>query len=120
MFPDRRGDVATQLDRRYDGAVAVPVKEVDGLDSDRSGCGALLGLADTWDQLARCVVEATRVATGDQQVRDLDAGVDPACDRTGSAEVDIVRVGEDAEDAFDIGQRRRRGRKVHASELMSP
>ena len=86
-------------------AVGVAVQELDLVDAERGGRGPLLGLPQRRHLLARSVVEAAGVATGNQQIRHLDAGVDPAGDVAGRAEVDVIGVGEDAEHALDVGQR---------------
>jgi hypothetical protein len=49
------------------------------------------------------LVEAARVAVGNQAVADLDPGVGPERDGARGTEVDVVRVGGDHQDALDLG-----------------
>ena len=88
----------------YEQRAPLVVQEVDLLDPDGGRGGPLLGLPDRGYALARGVVEAARVAAGDQQVRHFDAGVDPAGHRAGGPEVDVVGVGHDAQRALYVRQ----------------
>jgi len=99
-YPD---DVALQLSGGVQRPVLVPGQEPDVGHSHRSGCRALLGLADGGHLLARGVVEATLVAVGAQQVGHLDPRPRPGGGGAGGAEVGVVGVGDDDEDAFDLG-----------------
>src|SRR5204862_7014788 len=101
---DRAGDVPAQLDRRGEHAVLVPVEEVHPLDPDGLGRRALLGLAQQGHLVARRLVEAARVAAGHDEVRDVQAFVDPTGDGTGGTEVDVVRMRRDGEYPLDVGQ----------------
>ena len=73
------------------------------MDADLLGGRSLLGLPDgrhlgTGDR----PVAAARVAVRDDAVADLEAGVGPLRDRAGRAEVDVVRVGGDHQDAGNL------------------
>src|SRR6185437_1125724 len=101
---DLAADVAAQLDAGRDPTVRV-AEEREVLHAELGRRGLLLGLAERAHLGARGVVEAARVAGGADAVRDLHALGDPACDRAGSAEVDVVRMGDDDQRTLD----RRRG-----------
>ena len=72
-------------------------------DADDLGRGPLLRLPDAGDLRAGDRgVEAACVAVGDNAVRHLDAGLGPRRDGSGGPEVDVVGVGGDHQDAFDV------------------
>ena len=96
-------DVAAQLVGRVELAVHV-AEEAQVGDAERLGGRGLLGPADRRHLRARQVaVVAAGLAVGAQAVRHLDARVGPAGDGAARAEVDVVGVGGDDQDAFDVG-----------------
>ena len=98
---DRRGQVAPQREAVLDHAVDVTLEEVDGLDADHRGAGALLALAERAGLVGGHAVDAG-LAAGDQQVRDVLARRGPARDRGGGAVLEVVGVGDDAERALPV------------------
>ena len=104
-LPDHPADVAPQVVR--DGQLAVPVAEVDDVGgAPESGGGALLGAPNaryvrSWDVR----VEAAGVTVGDDAERDRDPLSRPLGQGAGRAEVDVVGVGGDHQDALDLGVR---------------
>jgi hypothetical protein len=99
---DDPADVAAELEARHQLAVRV-AQEAHVGDADLLRRGALLVLPDAGDVLARDGrVEAARVAVRAEQVRHLDALVDPGRDRRRRAEVDVVRVGHDGQCSLNV------------------
>ena len=103
--PDRGGDLLAQLKRGRDAAVAVPLEELDLLDAERGGGGALFRLPDQRHLVAWRGVETARVAARHQQVGHLDTRVDPGGHRAAGAEIHVVGVCENAKDPLHIRQR---------------
>src|SRR2546423_1003341 len=117
---DRPGDVPAQLDRRGEYTVLVPLEELHLLDPDGLGRRALLRLAQQGHLVARRLVEAARVAAGHDEVRDVEALVDPAGDGTGGAEVDVVRMRGHGEHPLDVGQRLDGSGERHSVSRVAP
>src|SRR5436190_394599 len=70
--------------------------------ADGVGRGALLGLSDPADLVARDVrIETASVAIGHDAIRHLDASFGPRGHRASGAEVDVVGMSGDHEDALD-------------------
>ena len=99
--PDDAGDVAAELEAHRQPAVGVG-QPVDVVDADLGGGGGLLGATDSSHLGPRdALVEAAGIAIGDDAVRHGDALGGPGRHRTGGAEVDVVGMGGDHEDAID-------------------
>jgi hypothetical protein len=98
--PDLSADVAAQVEARLEPAVGV-AQERDVGDADHLGRRPLLRLADLDHRGARHgEVEAAGFAAGADAVRHLDARVGPARDGSRAAEVDVIGVRGDDQDAF--------------------
>ncbi len=99
--------IATQCERGFDRAVGVR-EEAHVLDADDLRGRDLLVAAQrshlrAWDAELR----AAGVAIGHDAVGDLDAAVGPHRDRARDAEVDIIGMRHDHEDAFDSVEHKR-------------
>ena len=98
---DHPADVAAQVDGRLHPAVRVP-EEGDVGDPDDRGRRGLLAAAQLGDLgAAGAAVRAAGVAVGDDAVRDLAALGRPARGAARAAEVAVVGMGDDDQDAFD-------------------
>ena len=96
---DPAGDLAAKVERRLQGPVVIPEEE-HVLDPQLHSSGALLRVADLGEPLGRhCRVAAAAVAVGEDQVGDLPAFRGPPCDRPRGAELRVIRVGHDDQDA---------------------
>jgi hypothetical protein len=103
QLADDPADVAAQLDRRGQRAVAV-AEEAHVAHPDLLGGLDLLGAPDGGDLgPVDSRVEAARVAVGAHAVDDLDARAGPGRDGAGGAEVDVVGVGRDDQRPLDLG-----------------
>ena len=99
MAADDADEITTQAETGLDGAVGVPVEELDRVDPDLAGRGDLFPLAQR-PRVGRRRPVDPGLAAGDEQVGHLDAGGDPAVDGRGRAVLEVVGVGGDAQDAF--------------------
>jgi hypothetical protein len=105
----------------FEPAVPEAVQEPDVRDAERGGGRPLLLLPQRRHLLAGRVVETALLTAGAQQVRDLRAGLHQTGDRAGAAEVEVVRMGGDAEHAgrglgfYGFGHRVRLERVVESS-----
>ena len=93
-----------QLHRDLDGAVHEPEEPEVG-DPDLGGGLGLLFPPDRRHFPARNrVVEPAGLAIGDETVGDLDAGIGELGHGSRGTEVDVIGVGGDNEDSFDLGE----------------
>ena len=103
--PDHPGDVAAHLEGALQPAVGM-AQEGEVGDPDAGGGGGLLLAAQLRHlDAALATVRAAGVAVGDDAVRDVDPLAGPGRDRARAAEVDVVRMGGDDEDALERGGR---------------
>ena len=99
---DHAADVAPQLECGLEPTVGIP-EERHIIDADDVRRDTLLLFAKVGHRKARHrTVGAASFAARTDAIRDIDASIGPAGDRTGGAEIDIVRVGGDDEDAIDV------------------
>src|SRR5712692_8015301 len=99
---DDPGQVLAQAEGRFHPAVRI-TEEAQVVHAYLLGCRGLLGVPQRRHVGAGDArVASASVAIGDDAVGDVDAGVGPARDRAGRAEVHVVRMGGDDQDAADL------------------
>jgi len=99
-------DVAPQRLADLEAPVGV-AEEADGAHAQLFGRGALLVTAEVRHLAAgNGQILAARLAVRHDAVRDLDARVGPHRDGPCGAEIDVVRMGSDDEDPFEVRARR--------------